>query len=120
MKRIFFLLIFYLIFIFSGESQPCRNLPIKFNSYNHAITSIQNSSFIFRDELPYGKSSWIRNANYYSCDGVYGYLVYTTNKGSRYIHEKVPLKVWKEFKTAGSSGSYYVNKIKGRYRLVTE
>lgn len=116
------LLSFMLCFLmnFTVQSQSCKNLPDKFYSYREAINSIQSSTFKTSDELPYGKSSWIKSANYYSCDGYFGYLVYTTDKGKEYIHEKVPIKIWTEFKNAISSGSYYVNNIKGRYRLVPE
>jgi hypothetical protein len=106
-----------LIFYGAVFSQTCKELPVYFSSYNQAIKSIKSKSFILTDRLPFGKSSWIKNATYYSCDGETGYLVYSTDKGREYIHEKVPLRVWREFKNASSSGSYYVSNIKGRYRL---
>jgi len=120
MKQIFFTLIFFLLFGITVKSQSCKVLPDKFNSYSKAIISIQNSTFKVTDKLPYGKSSWITSAIYYSCDGSYGFLVYTTDKGKVYIQEKIPISVWSEFKNASSSGSYYVQNIKGRYRLVPE
>ena len=120
MKKISFVLAFCLLLNCTTKSQSCKDLPDKFNSYSQAINAIQESSFEYTDRLPYGKSSWITSANYYSCDSYYGYLVYTTNKGREYIHEKVPKRVWIEFKIASSSGSYYVSNIKGRYRLVPD
>lgn len=120
MKQISFAITFYLLMFFTGHTQSCKDLPDKFYSYSQAINAIQNATFKSTDNLPYGKSSWITSANYYSCDGITGYLVYTTDKGKEYVHEKVPVRVWTEFKNASSSGSYYVNNIKGRYRLVPE
>ena len=120
MKQISFAVAFCLLICFTGYGQSCKDLPDKFYSYSQAINAIQSATFKSTDNLPYGKSSWITSANYYSCDGYTGYLVYTTDKGKEYVHEKVLLKVWTEFKTASSSGSYYVNNIKGRYRLVPE
>jgi hypothetical protein len=119
-KHLSFIIAFCLLLSFTGQGQSCKDLPDKFYSYNQAINAIQNANFKTTDNLQYGKSSWITSANYYSCDGYTGYLVYTTDKGKEYVHEKVPIKVWSEFKTASSSGSYYVHNIKGRYRLVPE
>lgn len=120
MKQTVNTFIFCLLFCTQVQSQSCTNLPEKFYSYTEAISAIQKANFKTTDQLPFGKSSWIKNANYYSCDGYYGFFVYTTDKGKEYIHEKVPMKVWIEFKNASSSGSYYVGNIKGRYRLVPE
>ncbi|MCA6444157.1 MAG: KTSC domain-containing protein [Bacteroidetes bacterium] len=120
MKQIFLTLTFLLLIGVSVKSQSCRQLPDKFYSYSQAIQLIKSATFNSTDKLPYGKSSWIISAAYYSCDGSTGYLVYTTDKAMEYIHEKVPIRVWTEFKNASSSGSYYVQNIKGRYRLIPE
>lgn len=87
---------------FKCQGQSCLKLPTNFKSYSEANTQIKKSTFKLTENLPIGKSSWIIYANYYSCDGKYGYLFYTTNKGE-YIHENVPYSVWKQFKTANSS-----------------
>ena len=120
MKQITTILLILLCFSFSCKSQSCTDLPDKFVSYSEAISAIQDAEFKYTDKLPSGKSSWIATANYYSCDGKTGYLVYSTNKGKEYIHEGVSKNVWIEFKTAPSSGSYYVYNIKNNYRLVPE
>lgn len=120
MKQIFFTIGLFLTIQFVGYGQSCKDLPDKFYSYSQAINAIQNAIFKTTGNLPFGKSSWITSANFYSCDGYTGYLVYSTDKGKEYVHEKVPLRVWTEFKNASSSGSYYVSNIKGRYRLVPE
>ena len=120
MKHSFFLIAFSLFTSIVSVGQSCKDLPDKFYSYSVAITEIQNADFKLTDKLPYGKSSWITSAKYYSCDGYSGYLVYTTDKGKEYIHEKVPIRIWTNFKNAFSSGSYYVSNIKGNYRLIPE
>ena len=104
----------------SCKSQDCKDLSTSFDSYTDAKDAIQDATFILTDRLPSGKSSWIMAANYYSCDGKTGYLIYSTDKGREYIHEKVPVNIWKGFKNAASSGSYYNANIKGRYRLVPD
>lgn len=120
MKQISFAIAFCLLLSFAGHGQSCKDLPDKFDSYSQAIEEIQNATFKSTDKLPYSKSSWITSATYYTCDGYTGYLVYTTDKGKEYVHEKIPIRVWTEFKNASSSGSYYVHNMKGRYRLVPE
>lgn len=120
MKQLFLAITIFFLMGETVKSQSCKGLPEKFESYIQAISTIENSTFKLTDKIPYQKSSWIVSANYYSCNGKYGYLVYTTDKSKVYIHEKVPLKVWTEFKNAGSSNSYYVNNIQGAYRLVPE
>lgn len=102
----------------TAHGQSCKDLPDKFYSYSQAINSIQNATFKFKDKLPYGKSSWISSAFFYSCDGVNGYLIISTDKDKDYVHAKVPSRIWTEFKNAISSGSYYVKNIKGRYELI--
>lgn len=120
MKKFFITQVFFLVLISLAQGQSCKNLPDKFFSYREAIRAIQSSIFKLTDELPAGKSSWIKSANYYSCDGYYGYLVFKTVTGREYIHENIPIKVWNEFRNASSSGSYYDRNIKGNYRLVPE
>ena len=105
---------------FNGKSQSCKDLPVEFYSYSEAIAAINDAEFKFTDRLPSGKSSWITSANYYSCNGETGYMVYTTAKGGQYIHEGIPKNIWIEFKNAPSSGSYYDYNIKHKYRLVPE
>jgi len=111
--------IFILIFFFTTTcySQSCEQLPESFSSYNTAISRIRNSSFAYMDVANTSRSSWITSAEYYSCDGKTGYLIYSTNKGYTYIHKGVPLEIWNAFKNATSIGSYYDSHIKGRYRL---
>jgi hypothetical protein len=118
MKKYVYLFLFVVLLAGRVKSQSCIDLPDKFFSYSQAIKEIQNATFMSIDKLPFGKSSWIASATYYTCDGITGYLVYTTDKGKEYLHEKVPIRVWSEFKNASSSGSYYVKNIKGRFRIL--
>ena len=98
------------------KSQNCADLPQHYSSYAQAISSIKKASFAFTDVANTTKSSWIRAACYYSCDGETGYLIFATDK-QEYIHENVPINVWIEFKNAESSVWYYDRNIKYRYRM---
>jgi len=102
----------------SCNSQDCKDIPTTFSSYNSATTIVKKAVFKITDNLPTDKSSWIKSATFYSCDGNYGFMIYVTDKGREYIHQNLPLDIWNSFKTAVSSGSYYDHNIKGKYRLV--
>ena len=105
------------LMILSCHSQDCSTLPQKFSSYKQAIELVQNSRFVFTDEANTSSSSWISSASYYSCDGKTGYLVYSTNSGKEYIHQGVPINIWRGFKNAASKGSFYNANIKNRFQL---
>ena len=103
-------------FAISSFSQSCKNIPAHFNSYENALEFVKNASFKYKDEVNTSKSTWIRSASYYSCDGKVGYFIYSTDK-QEYIHAGVPFEIWKGFKNAESFGSYYDHFIKKKYRF---
>jgi hypothetical protein len=117
-RKISIVLLTILYFCNSCNSQNCKDIPTTFSSYNSATIIIKKAVFKITDNLPADKSSWITSATFYSCDGNYGFIIYTTDKGREYIHQNLPLNIWNSFKSATSSGSYYDHNIKGRYRLV--
>lgn len=116
MKRIIVLAL-VCIYALSCKSQDCNNLKSPFSSYSKAIQEVKASTFLIKDSANTTNSSWITSATYYSCNGKNGYLIYTTNRGYQYIHQQLPLMVWKEFKNASSKGSYYNAHIRNKYRL---
>jgi len=102
----------------NSYSQDCKGLPSKYSSSSEAINRVKNSTFILKDKLPEDKSQKIVSANYYSCDGEYGYMVYVIGKRARsYIHAQVPKNIWLEFKNAASSEAYYDSNIRDKYKL---
>jgi len=111
--RIFILLILSTL-LFACTTQDCNKLPDKFTSYSEAFEKIENSSFKIEESVNTSKSSWIRGATYYSCDGEKGYLLIETDTKT-YIHKEVPLSVWNGFKVADSFGEYYHRYIKSKY-----
>ena len=110
--------IFLSLSICSCHSQNCNTLPSYFHSYKEAISKIKSGSFRFTDEANTSRSSWITSAKYYSCDEVTGYFIFTTNRNYEYIHQGVPIFIWRQFKTASSLGSFYDVKIKHKYQLI--
>lgn len=105
--------------ISSCNSQDCSNIPSSFKSYDEAVTEVKGSSFQIEDQVNTSQSSWIRGASYYSCNGEKGYLILKTDD-EEYIHQDVPIEIWRGFPNASSFGSYYVGSIKGRYSLRLE
>lgn len=102
------------------EAKPitfsCNSLPTRFQSYNEAKAAVKNATFQIADAVETTKSSWIRAASYYSCDGTAGYFLLATDK-NEYLFEGMPLKVWEGFKGADSFGEYYNAYIRDRYYM---
>lgn len=99
--------------------QDCKNIPTSFSSYEQAIRLVKSSAFKVKETVDTSRSSWIRGATYYSCDSRTGFLIIKTDD-REYIHQAVPIEVWRGFKNAQSFGSYYSNNIKGNYSLVLD
>ncbi|MBW1613973.1 MAG: KTSC domain-containing protein [Deltaproteobacteria bacterium] len=112
------ILLIFLISLISqiSYSQDCKTLPTIFDSYQQATRLVKSSKFKIKETLDTSKSSWIRGATYYSCDGEEGFLILVTDD-KEYIHQNVPINVWNGFKNASSFGSYYSRNIKGKYQL---
>ncbi len=77
---------------------------------------IRSASFRIAEEQNTDESSWVRGAEFYSCDGATGFFILRTDD-REYIHVDVPVAVWQGFKDASSFGTYYNANIKRRYRL---
>jgi hypothetical protein len=115
MKKLLLLII--TICVTSCNSQNCETLPKTFKSYSLAVTKITNANFGFKDAVNTSSSSWITDANFYSCDGLKGFLLIETTK-TNYIFKDVPLDLWNNFKKASSFGKFYNKNIRGKFKLV--
>lgn len=100
----------------SCNAQDCKSIKKSFNSYADAKELINKSKFKIHETANTNKSSWIRNASFYSCDGKVGFLIFKTDK-QEYIHQDLPIEIWNSFKQAASFGSFYNSKIKSKYQL---
>lgn len=98
------------------NGQDCNKIPSVFSSYEQAKQIVQSATFKIKDNIDTTKSSWIRGASFYSCDGKKGFLIIKTDARD-YIHQNVPIEVWRGFKNADSFGNYYNSYLKGNYRL---
>lgn len=94
----------------------CIKLPSTFKSYIQATTLVKAAKFKIVETANTSKSTWVKSATYYSCDGKSGYLIILL-KSKEYIHANLPYSIWKGFKNASSKGKYYDNCIKHKYQL---
>ena len=101
----------------SCSGQDCNTIKTDFDSYQSALKIIKSSDFNISDNCDTSKSSWIFNAEYFSCDKESGFLLIAT-KSRTYIHKEVPIETWNEFKRAESFGKYYNRNIKSHFQLV--
>lgn len=114
MNKIILLIISLFVSAFT-YTQNCTQIPVSFRSYEMAVSVIRNSTFKISDRINTSNSSWMRGAEYYSCDGKTGYFIYSTARSKTYIHKGVPLTLWDRFKNSSSFGSFYNSYIKGKY-----
>lgn len=115
-KKILLLLLFTFA---SCNNQNCSDINNKkFSSYSEAKQYVQTFDFQHSEEENLQRSSWMKKANYYSCDGLVGYFTYETKNGKNYIYRNLPMEVWQGFKDADSPGRFYNQNIKGRFVLV--
>jgi hypothetical protein len=100
------------------QAQPCAIQNGFYPTYQKAVSEIRNGDYEYSDSKNMTSSSWVKSAEFYSCDAVSGCLIITTKANRDYIHFGVPMDVWKMFKSASSYGSYYSRNLKGRYSFI--
>jgi hypothetical protein len=112
-------LLFLLVVILSSCSNPnCSELPYSFESYENAIERIQGSTYEYSDNFTASESSWINSFEYFSCDGVTGYLIMHTG-GREYLHSNVPIEIWLELMDSDSKGEFYNSNLRGKFQMET-
>lgn len=119
MLKIFNLIILFISFLTftSCNGQDCNTIQNDFDSYKSALKTIKSSNFQISENCDTSKSSWIYNAEYFSCNKKTGFLLIKT-KSKTYIHKEVPIEKWNEFKKGESFGKYYNKNIKNRFQLI--
>lgn len=108
------LVFFASLFSSCRQNNNCDKLPKRFTSYAEAISKIESSKFEIKEEVNTSKSSWIRGASFYSCDGNIGFFILQTTK-QKYLYSNMPYDLWIEFKNAESFGKFYNDKIKHQF-----
>lgn len=119
MKKTVITLFIISLFSCNSNTGSCTDLPSSFSTYEEAVEAVENSNFKIEEEADTSKSSWIRSADFYSCDGESGYLIISTDD-HEYIHENLPVSVWEDFKNADSFGKFYNANIKNNYQMISK
>ena len=99
---------------YSCKYKSCSSLPDKFKSYGNALNEINSTDFPIEDSCDTSNSSWIVDAEFFSCDTKSGILVITTSKET-YLYKNVPKSIWNGFVKAESKGKYYNMVIRYKY-----
>jgi hypothetical protein len=108
------LLTSFVITLWSCGGIDCDQLPNSYPTYENAVRTIEAAHFKIQETVNTSKSSWIRSASYYSCDGGSGFFIIKTDK-QEYIYTGVPIDTWYGFKNAESFGRYYNHNIKHKF-----
>lgn len=111
--------LFNIMFLVSSlvlYAQDCEKLSKNFNDYASALYIVESSNTLHKEVVDSSKSSWIKGLTFYQCNNQTGFLVMETKK-KKYIHQNVPISIWKELKKASSLGAFYNKNIKGNYKL---
>lgn len=111
LKTLFLYSILFLV-AFSGTDGD--QLPKKYSCYNEAVKTIKAAHIKVEESVNTSKSSWVRGAAYYSCDGVVGSFILKTSN-QHYLYSGVPSEIWQGFKNSESFVSYYNYNIKQKY-----
>ncbi len=98
------------------NTYSCKDLSTQFQTYEEALLRIKQSNFQIKDAVITSKSSWIRGASYYSCDGQTGYFVILTDQNN-FLFQNMPITIWEGFKDTNSFGEYYNAYIRDRYLM---
>lgn len=114
MKTYLLLLFFSLI----SCGQDCKDLHDAYKNPEEAKSIVSSTDFKYTDNCDVSRSSFIASANYYSCDGLIGYLILGID-GRKYIFQNLPIEKWQNFKDSESKGRYFNRVIKGRFLLKT-
>ncbi len=74
-----------------------RETSDKFLSCQDAIENIKSANFKIEDDENTSKSSWIKSASFYSCDGNNGYFILIT-KDKDYLYSECLIQFGKNLK----------------------
>ena len=115
--KLILVLTFTFSLLFSNcRRKNCEQLSNNFGTFNEAINKIKSTRFRIEEEVNTSRSSWVKWASFYSCDGNYGYFILKTDK-EEYLYSGMPYIIWQQFKDASSFGVFYNEKIKHQYIL---
>lgn len=113
MKKLF--VIPAILLALACSKQDCSTLESSYETPALAISAITKAEYKFKEIKSTPNSSSIKRLEYYSCDGVTGFLIVYTLTNDQFLHKGVPLEEWKEISTSKYVKNYYNDNIKGKY-----
>jgi hypothetical protein len=125
MKQLFITALFLAPILCVG--QKCEDLPKEFTSFSDALSHLYGTQFSYSDQRSETIQSLIEknnarlvSANCFSCDNKTGYVMFIFLPGDTFIYEKMPIKIWYEYKKCVSPDLYYENNIVNKYRCISK
>lgn len=101
----------------NAQINGCLHTKTNWDSAKDAIVAIENTSFRTSEAITDIHDSWLKSANYYSCNSDFGFLIVRGEKKT-FVHQNVPVDVWLSLKSANSKGGYYNFYVKNKYKLL--
>ncbi len=95
----------------SCKRNNCDNTDREFSSGAEAKLFITSRSYKIEDSITISNSKMMASANFYSCDGKTGYFSFTTESGSQFFCNGIPIKSWIEFKESNTKENYHEETI---------
>ncbi|HEX7366161.1 MAG TPA: hypothetical protein VF273_03640, partial [Pelobium sp.] len=86
MKNLLFIAVTIFLPFYAFSQSNCKTLPAHYSSYSAAINQIRSAKFSFNEQANTSRSSFIKSAEYFSCDGEIGFLIIGL-KDKQYIHK---------------------------------
>ena len=100
-------------------STDCNDLDLTYSTMEVAETALHKANFNFAQEMNTTRISGYRRAHFRSCDLKLGFLLLQIGE-NWIIYRNVPLDIWNQYLASRDLEGFYIDKIKGRYPLVTE
>ncbi len=99
-----------------NHQRDCDKIPYMFSSLEDAKILIESTNWTYKDQVDIKSSSWMKSAQYYSCDKETGYLIICL-ENKCYVFDYVEKDVWSEFRNTEDYGKYYHKFIKNKYQM---
>ena len=94
---------------------PCNDPP-SFIDFKEAIEWVKKTKFHMSDFHFSNENDLFSTANYYSCDGLTGYLILLKQDGKEYILDQLEISKWNGLKNSDMIFSYYNEEIYGNVK----
>lgn len=106
-------------YLVGPQSTDCDSMDISNTSLKDAIQMIEKATFRFQQQFSISRTHGVMKAKYYSCDGLYGYLIMQVDK-SDVVYLKVPKTIWDELIISQDINAFYASRIYRQYHVISQ